>query len=190
MCSSACSTRGRRTQTSGHSVDIERRQFINRTIWALLIGWFVTVAVLSWGVSILIPGRSPVPPGGYTRTIGTVEATHPSEHNSVRYRYVVNGQVLDGAWFAHGPEGDAGSLRIGQQITVWYEANNPTRSCSCSDPNELRPENDEPAFVEAVVLGLTTLLFLSIGSRVLSGDWLGFIEVAMSIRDRARGSEA
>jgi len=168
-------------------VDIQQRQSTNRTVWVLLVGWLIAVAALSWGVSILIPGKSPVPLGGYTRTTGTVEATYPSQHNSVKYRYVANGQVHEGTWFA---EGDARSLRIGQQITVWYEADNPSRSCSCSDPNDLRPENDEPAFVEAVLLGLTTLLFLAIGSRVLSGDWLGFIEVALSIRDRVRGSEA
>jgi len=187
---SACSTRGCRSQTSGDALDIQRRRVINRTIGALAIGWLVAVAALSVGVSILVPARSPVPPGGYTRTIGTVEAAYPSQHDSVRYRYVANGQVLEATWFADSPERDAGSLRIGQQITVWYETDNPTRSCSCSDPNELRAENDEPAFVEAALIGLTTLLFLAIGSRVLSGNWLGFAEMAVSIWDRARGEEA
>ncbi len=83
-------------------------------------------------------------------------------------------------WFADGPEGHAASLRIGQSITVWYETDNPSRSCSCSDPYELRRDNNDLVFLGAVAFLVVTAAFLAIASRTFAGDWLAFIESAQS----------
>lgn len=152
-----------------------------RILGALFVAWLITWATAAWIVSLLNPTISPVPSGGYTQTTGIVQATFPSQHDTVRYSYAVNGEIFEATWFADGPEGHADSLKIGQQITVWYETNNPARSCSCSDPHVLQRTSNDPTLDDLALFVLITALFLGIGSRVLLGGWLEFIDLARSI---------
>ena len=147
----------------------------------LVLAYLASLILVSALIGYVLPDRNPEPNGGFIRTAGVVESTYPSQHNQVRYRYSVAGQSFEETSFAHGPEGDASTLRIGQTITVWYEAVEPSVSCSCVDPNELLQNgNDTPLpFIAAFVL--VTAAFLALAGRWLFGDWLAIFAAARNL---------
>jgi hypothetical protein len=72
------------------------------------------------------------------RTVGTVTAAEPSNHNYFSYSYMVKGLQYSGdtSSFTSAQTVDASELHVGQHIAVTYDAKDPQQSCSC-DVNEL-----------------------------------------------------
>ena len=72
------------------------------------------------------------------RTVGTVTAAEPSNHDYFSYSYMVKGRQYSGDTnaFTSAQTVDASQLRVGQHIAVIFDAKDPQQSCSC-DVNEL-----------------------------------------------------
>lgn len=72
------------------------------------------------------------------RTVGTVTAAEPSNHDYFSYSYMVKGSQYSGDTnsFTSAQTVDASQLHVGQHIAVIYDAKDPQQSCSC-DVNEL-----------------------------------------------------
>jgi len=147
-------------------------------VLVLVVAYLATLALATAMIGSVWPGRNPEPVGGFVRITGVVEATNPSQHNEVRYRYAVAGRTYEGAWFADGPEGDAAHLRIGQTITVWYEAARPSLSCSCVDPHDMLQTNTDttPQLFGAFLV--LTVGFLGLAGRLLYGSWFSIFAAA------------
>ncbi len=163
----------------------------NRLIVSVLVlAYFATLALAVALIGYVWPGENPEPVGGFVRTTGVVEATNPSQHNEVRYRYAVAAQSYEASWFADGPEGDAAHLRIGQTITVWYEAAKPSLSCSCVDPHDmLRTRNDTTPQVFAAFFTLT-VGFLGLAGRLLYGSWSSIFDSARTAVTNVKGTSS
>jgi hypothetical protein len=94
------------------------------------------------------------------RTVGTVTAAEPSNHDYFSYSYTVNGSKYPGDSNSFISTVDASQLHVGEHIAVVYDAENPRESCSC-DVNELsssaRSNDLLPLFIAIPVI--TVYLF-------------------------------
>jgi hypothetical protein len=94
------------------------------------------------------------------RTVGTVTAAEPSNHDYFSYSFTVEGSHYSGntTAFLSGQTVDASQLHVGQHIPVIYDANKPQRSCSC-DVNLLTSTSWSN--------NLAPLLFVILGAAVM-----------------------
>ena len=67
------------------------------------------------------------------RTVGTVTAAEPSNHDSFSYSFTVDGSQYSGdtSSFRSGQTVNASQLHVGQHIPVIYDSRDPHQSCSC-----------------------------------------------------------
>jgi hypothetical protein len=99
------------------------------------------------------------------RTVGTVTAAAPSNHDYFAYSYTVKGSQYSGntTSFPSAQTLDAGQLHVGQHIPVVYDAQDPQQSCSC-DVNELATSafsNDLSPFLFAIpVIGAMVIALI------------------------------
>ena len=65
-------------------------------------------------------------------TLGAVTGTDAANHNTVFYRYVVNGRTYQSGYFGDGPEGGANQLAVGERVHIVYDSEAPAESCYCN----------------------------------------------------------
>ena len=96
------------------------------------------------------------------QTVGQVTAYEPSNHDVLRYTFVLNGQRYDGGGSFHYP----GTFHLGQLVTVVYEERDPFNSCYCDPRAELANARQTP-IAGGLWLGISVLMaFLLIRTRV------------------------
>lgn len=104
----------------------------------------------------------------------TVTKLEPNNHNSVEYRFSVDGTTYSDGWFGDGFEGTAGELVVGQSIHVFYDKTDPDYSCYC-DPGFLYEEGQlwrnalAGAFVSTIGAAALTAVYLRRRTRRVNG---------------------
>jgi hypothetical protein len=103
------------------------------------------------------------------RTVGTVTAAAPSNHDYFSYSYMVKGSQYSGdtTSFPSAQTVDASQLHVGQHIAVVYDARDPQQSCSC-DVKELASSafsNDLFPFFFAIPVVVSMVIVLIIRLR-------------------------
>jgi hypothetical protein len=161
------------------------------TFLALLLPLYIVVTFgAAWAVKQLLPATTGPPPGGYAQTSAKVDATFPNDHDQVKYSYTVRGLTYQALWFADGPEGHASTLKVGQTITIWYEVNDPSKSCSCINPQELQRSSNDPTPLVLAMLVFLTAGFVLIAGRLIFGRWLAIVQWARELGSARRFTSA
>lgn len=155
---------------------------------ALIPVYVIVIAAVNWEIGQLYPDYAAAPKGGYAQTKATVEATYPSDHDQVKYLYAVGGRSFEAVWFADGPEGHASQLRVGQNITIWYEVADPALSCSCTDPHELQRTANDASPIALLLSLLITAGFGLVGARLVLGNWHSVSALARTIKSSRGGT--
>jgi hypothetical protein len=142
-----------------------------RRLTVLIVIWLVSACIFAIGAAMIIkPTTDYRLSADGIPTQGVVTATEPQNHEIIRYSYKVGGQAYSGV--GHGGNGnpDFVSIRAGQQVLVYYDANNPQVSTLGYPKNQLQV--NLTGIIFAALVGPTIIVISLIRRGFLSKEKL------------------
>ena len=119
--------------------------------WLILaLGFAIGLGSLNWRTYCSLATRG-------VRAQATILELHPEEHASARYRYRVDGRILEGQRSPSRPNPPLDQLRVGQTVIVYCDPRFPQRSV-LGDPQPILL--NETGYIAAVALLFPTIIVL------------------------------
>jgi len=123
------------------------------TLWILLVSTVHFVALTPGWYSykrILTHGRS---------TTALILALPPDDHDFVTYEYHANGHLYTGSGWLWPPNPDYDEVHVGQQVTAYYDVNNPA-SAVLGDPICAFDNENVSILIPSVFFSTVVVVFL------------------------------